>query len=494
MNSEENRLETFSDWPTSAPVSHVRIAKAGFYFTKEGLTVECFACHVRILEWNYGDQVMAKHKAASPSCPFVLDPTTSGNVPIIPQLISQPSSSVNLDFTQESVRLASFRNWPIPHIVTPESLASAGFYYFDNGDNTKCAYCKGVMTSWLPEDDPDKEHKRHFPNCAYVISTISPRLLERLPRDNSLTNVDLVEKEDLDALGVNTHKIPKKPSCATVESRLRTFSSWPSELIQTPEDLSQAGFYYEGIGDQVRCFHCDGGLRHWDPEDDPWTEHARWFPLCSFVKIVKGHDFIVSCSKAQVDNTILQEKLTNLKPKAKRRFNVTDAELDEHMSSEQVTTALNIGLSIDRVKRALREKLQQTGAPFVRADTLVLAAVNLQIEEEGRSEIEAECTDNYGDFMLKPTTNHVTSDDSSPTPSDDVPLAKVPDLSKKLSLEEENRILREQRLCKVCMDNEVGVVFLPCGHFATCVNCAPNLQDCPVCRTTIKATVRTFLA
>ncbi|KAL3279746.1 hypothetical protein HHI36_017254 [Cryptolaemus montrouzieri] len=491
MNSEETRLETFRDWPSNAPVSAVRIAKAGFYSTKEGLTVECFACHIRIREWNYGDQVMAKHKNANPSCPFVLDPATSGNVPIIPQVVSLPSSSVNLNYKDESVRLTSFRNWPIPHIVTPESLASAGFYYYDSGDNTKCAYCNGIMTSWLPEDDPDKEHKRHFPNCPYVISTISPRLLDRLPRDNSLTNVDLVANENLDALGVNAHKIPKKPSCATLESRLRTFNTWPSELIQTPEDLAQAGFYYEGIGDQVRCFHCDGGLRHWDPEDDPWTEHARWFPLCSFVKIVKGQDFIVSCSKAQVDNGM--EKLSNFKPKNTRRFRVTEAELEEYMSSEVVLTALNIGLSIDRVKRALREKLEQTGSNFARADTLVLATVNLQIDEEGRSEIESECTDNYNDFMFK-STNHMTSEDSSPTPSEDIPIASIPDTSKKVSLEEENRILKEQRLCKVCMDSEVGVVFLPCGHFATCVNCAPNLQDCPVCRTTIKATVRTFLA
>lgn len=35
---------------------------------------------------------------------------------------------------------------------------------------------------------------------------------------------------------------------------------------------------------------------------------------------------------------------------------------------------------------------------------------------------------------------------------------------KKLSLEEENRQLKDARLCKVCMDDDVAVVFLPCGH------------------------------
>lgn len=37
-------------------------------------------------------------------------------------------------------------------------------------------------------------------------------------------------------------------------------------------------------------------------------------------------------------------------------------------------------------------------------------------------------------------------------------------LQKKLSLEEENRQLKDARLCKVCMDDDVAVVFLPCGH------------------------------
>lgn len=62
------------------------------------------------------------------------------------------------------------------------------------------------------------------------------------------------------------------------------------------------------------------------------------------------------------------------------------------------------------------------------------------------------------------------------------------------SLEEENRRLKEARLCKICMDREIATVFLPCGHLATCVHCAPSLLYCPICRQKIRATVRTFLS
>ena len=53
--------------------------------------------------------------------------------------------------------------------------------------------------------------------------------------------------------------------------------------------------------------------------------------------------------------------------------------------------------------------------------------------------------------------------------------------------------------CNLCLlfftfHFQVGVVFLPCGHLATCVSCAPTLTNCPLCRSRIQATVRTFLS
>lgn len=57
---------------------------------------------------------------------------------------------------------------------------------------------------------------------------------------------------------------------------------------------------FKGNGDQVRCFHCDGGLRLWDPSDEPWMEHARWFNTCGYVTLVKGEQFV---KQAIVQNT-----------------------------------------------------------------------------------------------------------------------------------------------------------------------------------------------
>ena len=47
-------------------------------------------------------------------------------------------------------------------------------------------------------------------------------------------------------------------------------------------------------GDHVKCFCCDGALRNWEPEDDPWVEHARWFYRCNFLVSVKGDEYVKS--------------------------------------------------------------------------------------------------------------------------------------------------------------------------------------------------------
>lgn len=294
MNYEESRLRTFSEWPSDAPVEAARIASGGFYYTGLGMEVQCFSCGGKISEWNTGDHVMAKHRRLDPRCPFIVNPATSGN---IPRLQHNNSRICEVDIQRlqtENSRLETYLNWPAGHIVTPQNLARAGFYYLQQGDKVKCAFCNGIVGFWEVGDDPKNEHRRHFPNCTFVQSNfgetraISPVNIETTSNSNE-------SKFDLLDLGIQTHKGPRQCDFATVEARLRTYINWPVELIQTPEMLSEAGFYYVGIGDQVRCFHCDGGLRHWDPQDEPWVEHARWFPSCSYLRIVKGNDFVKSC-------------------------------------------------------------------------------------------------------------------------------------------------------------------------------------------------------
>ncbi|KAI0216723.1 Baculoviral IAP repeat-containing protein 7, partial [Lamellibrachia satsuma] len=53
-----------------------------------------------------------------------------------------------------------------------------------------------------------------------------------------------------------------------------------------------------GIEDSVKCFSCNGTVRNWERGDDPWTEHARWFPRCNYMRTVKGEAFIRTIQSA----------------------------------------------------------------------------------------------------------------------------------------------------------------------------------------------------
>jgi Zinc finger, C3HC4 type (RING finger) len=47
-------------------------------------------------------------------------------------------------------------------------------------------------------------------------------------------------------------------------------------------------------------------------------------------------------------------------------------------------------------------------------------------------------------------------------------------------------------LCKICMDAPIEVVFLECGHTASCTACGKILNECPICRSYIVRIVRIF--
>jgi len=78
----------------------------------------------------------------------------------------------------------------------------------------------------------------------------------------------------------------------------------------------------DGQDDQMLCFCCSQGLKDWEDEDEPWTEHARWSPTCSYVLLSKGKSFVdAACGVKNDVPKINQEVLITLVTcKAKSRI------------------------------------------------------------------------------------------------------------------------------------------------------------------------------
>lgn len=43
--------------------------------------------------------------------------------------------------------------------------------------------------------------------------------------------------------------------------------------------------------------------------------------------------------------------------------------------------------------------------------------------------------------------------------------------------------------CKVCLTNQVSVLFVPCGHLACCMPCSKAFNSCPVCKGKVRGRV-----
>jgi hypothetical protein len=64
---------------------------------------------------------------------------------------------------------------------------------------------------------------------------------------------------------------------------------------------------------QSMCFHFNGCLVEWLPQDKPFEKHGYWFPDCAYVKYMKGPSFYHECLKYHKERhltTDLVETLT----------------------------------------------------------------------------------------------------------------------------------------------------------------------------------------
>uniref|UniRef100_A0A9L0S4D1 E3 ubiquitin-protein ligase XIAP n=1 Tax=Equus caballus TaxID=9796 RepID=A0A9L0S4D1_HORSE len=469
---EFNRLKTFANFPSSSPVSASTLARAGFLYTGEGDTVQCFSCHAAVDRWQYGDSAVGRHRKVSPNCRFIngfyfennaAQPTNpgvqNGQYKVENYLgnrnhfvLGRPSEThaeyllrtgqvVDISDTiyprnpamcSEEARLKSFQNWPDYAHLTPGELASAGLYYTGIDDQVQCFCCGGKLKNWEPCDRAWSEHRRHFPNCFFVLGR----------------NVNIRSESDVvssDRNFSNSTNLPRNPAMADYEARIITFGTWIYSVNK--EQLARAGFYALGEGDKVQCFHCGGGLTDWKPSEDPWEQHAKWYPGCKYLLEEKGQEYIsnihLTCS--------LEESLVRTAEKTTERID------DTIFRNPMVQEAIRMGFSFRDIKKIMEEKIHTSGSNYRSLEILVADLVNAQKDN--------------------------TQDESSQT-----------SLQQEISAEEQLRLLQEEKLCKICMDRNIAVVFIPCGHLVTCKQCAEAVDKCPMCNTVITFKQKIFMS
>ena len=125
-------------------------------------------------------------------------------------------------YQHEFERLHSFVDWTNDY-VQPAALANAGFIYTNEGDRVRCFFCHILISDWQENDIPMEEHRRHSPECPFVVDS------------NETTNVPLVgtsfsqpfQSRGEDTCTRATNKVP----CKTFNSNINFVSSCVSTTI-----------------------------------------------------------------------------------------------------------------------------------------------------------------------------------------------------------------------------------------------------------------------
>ncbi len=93
----------------------------------------------------------------------------------------------------------------------------------------------------------------------------------------------------------------RKSSHLLFEDRLKSFDTWPKQMRPQKHVLAKAGFVYSGKSDKVYCFNCRIVLHDWEASNEPWSEHEKWSPDCSYLKIVGYTEASVGAVRPNMD-------------------------------------------------------------------------------------------------------------------------------------------------------------------------------------------------
>ncbi|OPL21709.1 hypothetical protein AM593_06116, partial [Mytilus galloprovincialis] len=519
MQFEWCRLSSFASYPNTN-ISVIKLAKAGYYYNGNGDEVVCYFCKSKNKHWKSTDDPEEIHKEKAPECPFVIKHLTAtskqNHVQTIPACDGAHSSggacgnatdaenlSVVSDKHCESVEeqrvnaTRAYNENPLTvgrknentaqvdrnheHIITVErNLASTRNSEITGNlvNNVSDRQRESVSSSHIGTNQTQNIYSRNNTTGLIRIpdtNVVHQRRLTPTVKNSARSSASNSAPMNI---GICLEK-PKYPKYAIKTTRFSSFTNWPTCLSQTPEDLVNAGFFYTGTDDHCRCFFCGGGLRRWEEGDLPWTEHARWYPKCPFVIQCKGEKFIEDVQKGQ--NPEIAENLPENKQKK------TSIGINGLLNNPAVQTILDFGYASDVVETAYT-RLKESGIHDITASLLLDTIYEKEESENHHATSNQTIARHYSISVKEPDDKEL----SDKTPENIVKIDPTLELSIR-NLEEENRNLKDQQTCKICLDEPVAIVFLPCGHMAACINCAPALRRCPICRAFIKGTVKAIM-
>ncbi|CAG2198696.1 unnamed protein product [Mytilus edulis] len=288
----------------------------------------------------------------------------------------------------------------------------------------------------------------------------------------------------------------KYPNYEPLQKRRDSYFDWPANRnFLHPYDLAECGFFFTHFEDCVRCFHCGIGLRNWEDNDNVWVEHARWSQRCQYLTLRKGKEFIdtvVQMLGLNTDGENIQSEPLQLEPTdpTQSTRNPLEHEAAQYVLSEKMFEDEEL------VRVCMMSLIETTGWHSITIEHLVTSLLEMSATElASRNDHKAANSQYNGSKPCMDSPESRGTEIKSLT-IESIATVVETDETKKADddpeeLQKEIEKMKDLYTCKICLDEKVGVTFLPCGHLVTCAQCSPKLRRCPLCRTFIRSTIQT---
>ncbi|KAL3881723.1 hypothetical protein ACJMK2_028123 [Sinanodonta woodiana] len=384
----------------------------------------------------------------------------------IAHMIRNPSDSITNQSLLAGNLLQSEENYDIPR-DEPQNRSHSGGQQQQRRNTDEQQPSRRSDTQEQNRSESRDEGHQHSPERHELIRN---ELAEN--EVTSATNDDLQTDSTENPSNSAGSRI-RSPQYQTFSNRLGTFKNWPSHLTQTPRELAHAGFYSLGKADVVRCFACDGGLKNWEPEDDPWIEHARWFSNCDYLRHVKGDEFI-QLVRLMDEESETEDDQPPVNDDEQTRYmqvlSLDDNQEPSVLDADCAQSVVQTGFSDIAVATAINDLYKQGKEEFGAQDILT---VILDKEHEGTMPRQAEQSLSFTSRGMNVQQNEAVS--------------AIPIL-------QENDTLKRKVMCTECGEHERNVLFLPCKHHTVCENCSSHIYVCFTCFRRVRQKVKTYMS
>ncbi|XP_026819889.1 putative inhibitor of apoptosis [Rhopalosiphum maidis] len=371
--------------------------------------------------------------------------------------------------------------------ISPFEMAIANFRYTGVGDQVTCHFCKKLFFDWQPGDNPLREHIRLSQKCPYVVYAMK-----------------------------------------LIKGRLLTFSNWSVEFLN-PYGMAQAGYFYTGVQDRVKCLLCMTEFGNWQQHDFPFDKHAFQSPQCPYV--IENRNFFIktALSRPTIELKNINDRLhfegiiIFLKPLFHEKMIEFDKRLDSFKRcliplQHDINTLCEAGYFYSGNGYSdtmtcfycndTRGEWTENEEPWVvhakrskNCSYLLLKkgkSFSNMVHAVKRDIIKSNQLELFKLIAAKNNTLTIGKNMKIQSTKKHINRIRITKLSSNKIQEHcfqmlDPNILPDSMICKICYKEEIQVAVIPCGHTISCIQCSITFIRCAVCRDLSFRLMRVYL-